>query len=105
MRPPMPTFECPQCGASMGGEQAKRRPPWTCPKCGLKLRPSRMYARINGFVALALSMTLCAVMGLRGLLLLVAALLISFPITVILAVPFAWITRPPLEPYYSTEEE
>jgi hypothetical protein len=50
-------------------------------------------------------MTLCAIMGLRGLLLLVAAVLIFFPITVILAVPFAWVIRPSLEPYYSTEEE
>lgn len=101
----MPTLECPQCGTKIGKEHFKGRAPWKCPKCAQRLRLSRTYATVSGVVTLALSMTLCAIMGLRGLLLLVAAVLIFFPITVILAVPFAWVIRPSLEPYYSTEEE
>src|SRR5271156_140843 len=105
MRPLMPTFECPQCGASMASEQAKRRPPWTCPKCGQRLRLSRTYTTVSGVVTLALSMALCDLMGLHGLTLFVAGFVMWIPISLILTVPFAWVIRPSLEPYYSTEEE
>ncbi len=89
----------------MGKEHLKGRAPWTCPKCALRLRLSRTYARLNGFATLALSMALSYVIGLHGLLLFVAGFLMWVPISVIVTVPFAWLIRPSLEPYYSTEEE
>jgi FPG/IleRS zinc finger protein len=101
----MPPLECPQCGAKIGRERFKGRAPWTCPKCAQRLRLSRTYARMNGFATLALSMALCYVIGLHGLLLFLAGFVMWIPISLIVTVPFAWVIRPSLEPYYSTKEE
>jgi hypothetical protein len=101
----MPTLECPQCGTKIRREDFKGKSPWTCPKCAQRLRLSRTYARINGFATLALSMALCYVIGLHGLLLFVAGFVMWVPISLVVTVPFAWITRPSLEPYYSADEE
>jgi hypothetical protein len=60
---------------------------------------------MNGFATLALSMALCYVIGLHGLLLFLAGFVMWIPISLIVTVPFAWVIRPSLEPYYSTKEE
>jgi hypothetical protein len=101
----MPARECPQCGTKIGKEYFKGREPWTCPKCAQRLRLSRTYATVSGVVTLALSMALCDLIGLHGLMLFVASFVMWAPLLVVLAVPFAWVIRPSLEPYYSTEEE
>jgi len=54
---------------------------------------------------LALSMALCDLIGLHGLMLFVAGLVMWAPLLLVLTVPLAWVIRPSLEPYYSTEEE
>jgi hypothetical protein len=50
-------------------------------------------------------MALCYLIGLHGLMLFVAGFVVWAPLLLVLTVPFAWVIRPPLEPYYSTEEE
>jgi len=93
------TFTCPFCNEVIPNQQLKLAGPMTCPNCSRRLRYSRWQLRLSGLIALGLTVAFCWALGLRGLWLFVAAIVLWFPVYVVSDVIFLRIVPPKFEAY------
>src|SRR5437868_3900622 len=100
----MPALKCPGCGASLEKGSGTGRP-WICPRCSRKFQFSRTYSGAIAWIALSLCLLSFYVLGLRPWQLLAAALVLWFPVLLVLTYILGNIFPPPLEPYYATREQ
>lgn len=92
-----PTLKCPFCGAVLPRRDYNANVPTVCPGCGRQLRVANWYQNLLMSLGVALTLTACYVVGLRGWRLLLATALLFFPATVFTIFMFAQIFRTPVE--------
>jgi hypothetical protein len=92
-----PTLKCPFCGSILPNRQYKAGTPSICPGCSERLRLARWYLHLTSASALALTLVVCFLFGLRGLWLIVATVLLWFPIDVVWNHFFARVFPPRFE--------
>jgi hypothetical protein len=73
--------------------------PLKCPGCSRLLQPARWQLRLSGLIALGLTVILCRLLGIQGFWLLVATLILWFPVYVIWDFTFMRIVTPRFEAY------
>jgi hypothetical protein len=98
MRLPTPTFKCPSCGEIIPNRY-KAGQPLTCPGCLKQLKPSRRYLNFAFCSAIGLTVLICFLLGFRGVWLLVAALLLWFPVDFVWMFLYVRLFPPKFEPY------
>jgi hypothetical protein len=99
MRLRPPTFKCPSCGATMPNEQYRAGKPWICPACSGQFQTSRTYGNIVGWGTTALTLVFFYLLGIRGPHLLVATVVMWFPVLLISTFVLDRLLPPRLEPY------
>jgi hypothetical protein len=99
MRQPKPTVKCPACGRATKMQEYKAGEPWTCPSCAQKFQISRTYGNIVFWGAGGLTLLFFLALGLRGIQLFVATLVMFVPILLILTFLPNRIMPLPLEAY------
>jgi len=75
--------KCPGCGSVLGNHELRLTEPFRCPVCGDPLYVSRSYVWVSYWLSILLSVLLPLALGLRGLALILAAILLWVPITII----------------------
>lgn len=93
--------KCPACGAVISQTQT---PIWDakgfpCPACGRLLRTSRSSLKLTWAVTLAISISGCFYLGLRGPVGIAVSLVVSAPLSFIVHSSLGLIFSPPLEPF------
>ena len=94
-----PILKCPVCGGVVPNTAVRPNSPLVCPSCSRKLQLSRAQGRFSVFVAIGLSIALCAALGLRDLWFLVAMVVFWFPMLFIWEFIFGRIVPPKFELY------
>jgi len=94
-----PVLKCPICNATLDNREVRHGKPLVCPSCSASLQPSSRQGNIGGLAALAIAICICYLFGLRGLWLLVASVIIWFPVGVVWMFVFYRIVPPRFEPY------
>ncbi|MGH9506592.1 MAG: hypothetical protein ACRD13_06695, partial [Terriglobales bacterium] len=74
------TCVCPVCRRPVPRQVIRRKGAFTCPCCGSDLRADPLDAQISGFVAIGLAATVAYVLGFRGVLWPLVALVLFFPV-------------------------
>lgn len=95
---PLPTFKCPFCRSIVTSQYVAGRP-LTCQDCHRELQISRWYLNLAGWAAIGVTFIFCLLLGLRGLRLLIAAVVLWFPISLLCTFLLNRAIPPPLEPY------
>jgi hypothetical protein len=73
--------------------------PLKCPGCSRLLQPARWQLRLSGLIALGLTVILCRLLGIQGFWLLVATLILWFPVYFIWDFTFMRRVTPRFEVY------
>ena len=94
-----PTLKCPFCGSLLPNRQYKARTALTCPGCSEPLRLARWYLHLTSAIALGLTFAICLLIGLGGLWLFAATLLLWFPVAVAWNYLFGLMFPPRFERY------
>jgi hypothetical protein len=103
MRLSRPTFKCPSCGAIMRNDTYKARKPWTCAACFRQFQFSRLYGNLVAWGSMGLTLTILALLGLRGLRLFVATVVMWFPLLLLCVIVFDRLLPPRLVPFQPEE--
>lgn len=98
MRVPVPKFKCPACGSVVPNEY-KAGQPLTCAACHKQLQPSRRYLNWAFSTALAIALAISFFLGLRGLWLFVATLVLWLPVNFLWTFLYVRVFPPRFEPY------
>ena len=96
---PVRNFRCPFCGARVPTEQYRGGRPWVCPGCSRPLQFSATYEKFLSYGALGTSFLCCYLLGLWGWQLIIASLVIWFPLLFIFIGIFHRFVPPRLEAY------
>lgn len=94
-----PLLKCPFCNATLDNREVRHGKPLVCHSCSATLQPSSRQGNAGGLAALAIAICICYLFGLKRLWLLVASVIIWFPIGVVWMFVFYRIVPPRLEPY------
>jgi len=78
-----PLILCPWCGAAFPNNRFVGGSVLVCPTCAHPFEPAHWYSYLQGWGALAISVVLSMVLGLRGLWLPFVAALLWFPVLVV----------------------
>jgi hypothetical protein len=98
-----PILKCPFCRGVLPNEELWLNKPLTCPSCSRQLQIAEWYIKLNGVIALALSVILCLLLGYRGGRLFVSTVLFWFLVRLVWAFISARIFNTPFEPYVPKE--
>jgi hypothetical protein len=91
--------KCPSCGTIMPTERFRAGKPWSCPSCFRQFQISRTVNSILGWGAIGVSLVFFFILGLRGIQLFIATIVMWLPVLLILMWVFDRVMPPPLEPY------
>ena len=94
-----PVLNCPFCGGVLPNTEVKAGRPLTCPGCSRQLQMATGQLYLSGLIGLCLDTALCLLIGLRGLTLLVAIVLLWFPVYVAWDFIFVRLVKPRFEAY------
>ena len=75
-----PTAKCPACGTVLPGRQFHAGKPWKCMQCSRSFRIAIWYSNAIFWGSLALTITVCLIVGLRHLELLLAVIVLFVPV-------------------------
>ena len=93
-------FKCPFCGGIIPNTSLKIGQPVTCPSCSRLLQPARWQLTLSGVIAVGLTLAGCHILlGLRGVWLAAATLILWFPVLIVSDLIFCRIVPPRLVAY------
>jgi hypothetical protein len=93
------TSKCPFCGTMMPNSKFRASEPWVCPGCSQGLMVSRTWGNAVTWGSIGFTFLVLFILGFRGLRLIVAGIVLWFPVQLLL---FGFLDRtfpPKLEPY------
>ncbi len=96
-----PLLKCPFCNATLDNNKLRAGKPLVCPSCSAWLQPSTRHIYIGELAAIAIAICICYWFGLRGFWLLVASVIMWFPVYLACMFVFTRIVPPQFEPYGS----
>jgi hypothetical protein len=96
-----PLLKCPTCNATLDNREVRAGKPFVCPSCSESWQLSNRQGNIGGLAALAITICACYLFGLRGLWLVVASVIMLFPVFVAWMFLFYRTLPPQFEPYGS----
>lgn len=96
-----PVLKCPACNAILDNREVRAGRPLICPSCSASWQLSTLQANIGGISALAITIGISYLFGLRELWLLLASVVMWFPAFVAWMFVFYRIVSPKFEPYGS----
>ncbi len=94
-----PTLKCPFCRGILRNTELHTGPPFVCPSCGAELQYSRRELWLSGFIALCITVAVLHLLGLRARWLVIATIVLWFPIYVAWEFIFVRILPPRFEAY------
>src|SRR5690348_5040102 len=100
-----PVLKCPFCGGVLRNTELHTGPPFVCPSCGAELQYSRRELWLSGFIALCLTVAVLYLLGLRASRLVIATIVLWFPIDVAWEFIFVRIGPPSFEAYVPRESK
>lgn len=94
-----PTLKCPFCGGILRNTEVYPGRPLVCPSCAAKLQHSRAQLRLSGLIALCITLALLYFLGIKRVWLVVATVLLWFPLCIVWEFVFVRIVPPRFEAY------
>ena len=98
-----PLLSCPFCNATLDNTKVRHGKPVVCPSCSARLQPSTRQIDLGNLIALAITIGLCYLFGLRGFWLLAASVVLWFPVLVVWTFVFLRLVRPRFKPYVAKD--
>jgi len=94
-----PTLNCPFCNGILPNTEVRRGKPLLCPSCSAQLQASNRQLDLVNVIALVVATLLSYSLGIRGYWLVLAVVLLWFPVLVGCSFVFYRLVRPRFERY------